>query len=230
MLCAQQTKAQEPNEAEALFLAAEKKLADADTVQITVKGSQNALQGKTKIEQTYKGTVLLAKANKARVDYSRAGPLGTVAYASVSNGGKMWTNLTGGGTKEGKPVVWRLENPENANALLTGVMTRAGLIDGEPLVLAIRMPNQEPLELTLDDLLTVHDFTMGKVEKVGDRKAQRIDYKLQYKSGFKRTVGATIWLDSETNLPLKRAGLGSTETYEIRLNGKIDAKMFALPK
>ena len=224
LLCALQANAQEPNEAEKHFRAMEKKLADADTVQITASGSQK-LGGKKKIEVPVRGTVLLAKGNKARVDFTSGsvGP-GSFVYASVSDGEMLLRKVKIGGIK-GENVS-RQENPKNANALLTGIISRAGLTHGASYLKL--GDNQAPPEL--DDLLPVSDFAMGKLEKVGKRMAQRIDYKLE-------KFDAQVWLDSETDLPLKRTIMSpdkiqyfSTETCEIRIDAKIEGKKFVLPK
>jgi len=66
-----------------------------------------------------------------------------------------------------------------------------------------------------------------------------IEYKLSYEKGPK--FSETIWLDVETNLPLRRIFSGKvekekiqfkiTETYaNITIDPKIEAKLFELPK
>ena len=88
----------------------------------------------------------------------------------------------------------------------------------------------------LDDMFKVSDFVLGKKEKVGEREAQVIDYKLVMDN--RDTAETTIWIDTETKLPLKRVlssknaneSLRITETYRIRVNGKIDGKKFELLK
>ena len=82
------------------------------------------------------------------------------------------------------------------------------------------------------ELDSLSDFSMGPKEKVGAREAQRIDYRIRFKSLMPlHTFATQVWLDSETNLPLRRVishetiDVRITETYEIRLNGKIDPKL-----
>jgi hypothetical protein len=108
-----------------------------------------------------------------------------------------------------------------------------------------RVRAEEPGEKEpgLDDLLNVSDFVLGKKEQVGEREAQVIDYKLVMDNGPPQVTESTIWLgtvwlDTETKLPLKRVlsfknaneSRRVTETYRIRINIKIDEKKFELPK
>ena len=105
--------------------------------------------------------------------------------------------------------------------------------DSDGRIVAHHVVEKEP---GLDDLFKVSDFVLGKTEKVGEREAQVIVYKLVMDN--RDTAETTIWLDTETKLPLKRVlsskidneSLRITETYEIHVNGKIDGKNFELPK
>ena len=86
------------------------------------------------------------------------------------------------------------------------------------------------------------DFELGKEDNVGTRRAQVITCKLIPKGlGEKKEVSftETLWLDLETNLPLKRVFSGDfggkkikfTETYDkFVLDPKVDAKVFELGK
>jgi len=85
-------------------------------------------------------------------------------------------------------------------------------------------------------------FKLGKKEKIGKRDTQVIEYKLTLentpKEAAKLALSEQLWLDVETNLPLKRVLTGKldkeftyTEIYsEFTLNPKVDAKLFELPK
>ncbi len=87
------------------------------------------------------------------------------------------------------------------------------------------------------ELLHVSGFTLGKKEKLNGRVAQIIEYELKF-SGFNDSVAVVVWVDTKTNLPLKRmesdkkdGKLDYTETYtKLTLGGKIDEKKFELPK
>jgi hypothetical protein len=219
---------QNPNEAEKLFRAAEKKLADAETVQIntTIAYKFITAAGKLKdIEVKRKGIALLAKGNKVRVDLTQprfpGGPLKPVLMSDGTQ--SEYAN----GTIEKTPL--------NANAILAGGFSRAGVVG----FLSMSKDRDDKTD-TLDKLLALSDFSLGKKEMIGGRQAQRIDYKFRFGFSLFQTEKhhAQVWLDSETNLPLKRVISGTfiadplhvTETYDIRLNSKIDEKMFVLPK
>jgi outer membrane lipoprotein-sorting protein len=88
----------------------------------------------------------------------------------------------------------------------------------------------------IEDLLPISEFKLGKKENLGKRATQKIEYTLTID---KEPFRVTLWLDPETNLPLKRqllVGKGKAqfqliENYaDYRINENIDAKEFALPK
>jgi outer membrane lipoprotein-sorting protein len=71
---------QDSNQAEKAFRASEKKLTEADTAQITVNATM-----KSGVQQfTMKGTLLLAKGNKARIDFTGDTPGGGFKLTSVT--------------------------------------------------------------------------------------------------------------------------------------------------
>jgi hypothetical protein len=90
-----------------------------------------------------------------------------------------------------------------------------------------------------DDEFAVSDFKLGKKEMVGGVETQAVDYALKYLSGEK-PAAATVWIDTKTNLPVKRVitmrplpdlTITITETYaKSVVDGKIDEKEFDLPK
>jgi hypothetical protein len=81
----------------------------------------------------------------------------------------------------------------------------------------------------------VSGFKLGPKEQVGGRETQRVDYTLGVK-GNDGAFAASVWIDLKAGLPVKRrVGEGGetvwySETYEVGLGGKLDAKMFELPK
>jgi len=86
----------------------------------------------------------------------------------------------------------------------------------------------------------VADFEAGAPTKVGGRDAKVISYRVLDLPGPGGSAGITftLWIDSETLLPLKRLlvaegpeGLVSvTELCHVQLDPNIDAGAFALPK
>jgi outer membrane lipoprotein-sorting protein len=204
------------NEAEKLFRAAEKKLIDADSLHLTAKGALTF----GKKEGDFKGVVWLAQGNKSRVDVTGELAGKPQKLAMGSDGAKM-----------------KLRNAKlydaakGANLMLCGSVSRAG---GLGVVLAF----ERSCKGAIEDWLTVANFSLGKAEKIGDREARGIHYTFTAKYlGVKKKFNAQLWLDSETHLPLKRIVNGSllekiqlTETYDVRLNTSVDAKLFELPK
>jgi outer membrane lipoprotein-sorting protein len=214
--------AQDANQAEKLFRSGEKKVSEADTVHISVDSTLDSSKGKAKL----KGTVSLAKGNKARVDLTGEFLDKPFKLLLVSDGTKSKAEISL--AKAGEPK----DTPKNFNALIAGGVSRMGVIGSVMMARSNKPGEKEP---ELDDQFKVSDFTLGKKEKVGGREAQIIDYKITME---RETINAQVWLDSETKLPLKRVltvAQGNdrgtiTEIYEVRVNGKIDAKKFELPK
>jgi hypothetical protein len=83
-------------------------------------------------------------------------------------------------------------------------------------------------------MFPVSGFKLGNKEKIGECEAQRLDYVLGVK-GKETTYHVTVWIDVKTELPVKRlvsdGGLPwFTETYEMKLDGKLDPKIFEIPR
>ena len=226
------TVSQNDNQAEKTFRASEKKLSESDTVQISFTSITNPDKKDVGIGFN-KGTILIAKGNKMRFDLIGdvpSQPGQTIKVVSISDGTKMATQVTKG-DDQGKVMVQ--DSPKTDSAMLAGVVSRAGVF-----TIGRAASGTDKNQGKLDDFITVADFSMGKKEKVGDRQAQRIDYKLTINIGIKETIDAQVWLDSKTHLPLKRVlsvkhgeeKVQVTETYDIHINDKIDASRFELPK
>jgi outer membrane lipoprotein-sorting protein len=210
------------NQAEKLFRESEKRLAEADQAQITIESTLEGTPEKGRV----KGTLLLAKGNKASLVVQGNLRGEKFNLSAVSDGTKMKMEMAMLKPQEAQ------NTPKNFNAMIVGSFSRVGMLPG------FRTTTQQTGEKEpgLDDLYKVSEFVLGKKEKVGEREAQVIDYKLVMDN--RDTAETTIWLDTETKLPLKRVltskngneSLRVTETYRIRINGKIDGKKFELPK
>ncbi len=89
----------------------------------------------------------------------------------------------------------------------------------------------------LAGLFKMSDFKLAGQKKIGERNTHVIQYTVKTK-GDTNVLSMNIWLDAQTNLPVKLAIKGGpsditdvTETYsEFTLDGKVDAKLFELPK
>jgi outer membrane lipoprotein-sorting protein len=65
------------------------------------------------------------------------------------------------------------------------------------------------------DQVVPKEIKLRKMEKVGDKNAQVLEYAMEYKGkGPAPAIACKIWFDPETNLPLKR-------TLEIRVKGDV---------
>jgi len=70
-------------------------------------------------------------------------------------------------------------------------------------------------------------------EMVGKREAQVVQYQIENKI-IGNLAEASVWIDTKTQLPLKRAEAGkkqrSTETYGVfTVDSKLDGKLFDIP-
>jgi outer membrane lipoprotein-sorting protein len=216
--------AAEPNEAEKLFREMDKKVTSAKSLECTfeakVEGGKEA--------GTIKGSLMLTEGNKSRLEMSFEHSGKTDKETMVSDGTKM-------GPLSDKTPKGRQDAPKWLNDAYRGALGRSGLT--VPLMFITRV-GEQPKEFKADDEFKVSDFKLGKKEKVGDQEAQAIQYKLAIKE-FPEPLTATVWIDTKTNLPLKREitakkgdeKLTVTETYSaLKIDPKIDPKKFEFPK
>jgi hypothetical protein len=216
--------AQDANQAEKLFRAAEKKIAEADTAHLKSDGVLDVGKG---IKLEYKVNTWTAKGNKAHIEDIAISAGQEFKSGRVSDGETWWEKPLD--AKSAK----RNKIPANFNATLLGLSARSGVSLGYAWI--------ETAGFKGDDLLAqikASGFSLGDKETVGPRgkgrEAQIVNYQLTYND--QRFTGK-VWLDVETNLPLKRivsaddkSGQSWTENCEIRLNEKVDPKMFERPK
>jgi outer membrane lipoprotein-sorting protein len=225
-------------EAEKLFRDMEKKITSAKAIEIDFTYQ---LEGKTT-----KGTLLLTNDNKARLQVSGHfyfGVKGNARFELVSDGRRLKTKgarllistigrpyVEPGGQTEGK-------TPKSFHALLAVTLSRGGIgatILGLPYLVGADDDIDPDKE---DSRMTVHDFEAVGAEKVGERPAKVVRYR--FGKGGNDDPKVAVWIDAESGLPLKRVFLGGpegekiriSESYsEIKLNPKVDAKAFELPK
>jgi outer membrane lipoprotein-sorting protein len=219
---------EDANEAETIFRAMVKKLADAKTVQISEQG---VLESDRVVAKT-KGTIMLAQGNKARVrievEYPKAG---TSVDLIVSDGSKLWAETSNplGDKKEDRTTA-----PKHLNALILGATARMGIFPGANAARPVKPDFKWP---AIERLFHVSDFVMGKKGKIGNREVQEIAYKLRVDKQ-EPFHSVSLWLDAESKLPVKRTLTISdakvtvrfTQDYQVDLNVKIDAQQFVVPK
>jgi len=207
---------QEKNEAEDLFKKMEEKLAKAKTVQLKLSGEMQPM----KLGLT--GELLFDEAGKLRMELEgKAGP-DLMKALMLSDGKKL--RLESNDKKDPK----QFEVPETLGKLARACFARAGFVGTLD-----ALDNDRDVKLEPDAQFAPKEFKLGAKEKVGEREAQAVDYKLA-KEGHPESV-VTVWIDKETLLPLKRTvkmgGMALTETYSgLKLDEKIDAAKFELPK
>jgi hypothetical protein len=153
----------------------------------------------------------------------KGGEKNEVVHLRISDGAQAVLVVEGNNDKP-KPK----KTPKNLIPKYRTFLARSGVL------LALLPPSFGNEENDFRERLLVSDFKLGNKEKIGERVTQRIDYLLSFK-GQKTTCPVTLWIDLKTGLPVKRlvsdGGLPwFTETYELTLDGKLDPKMFELPK
>jgi outer membrane lipoprotein-sorting protein len=224
-------------EAERLFRAMEKKIKDAKAFEVAFTYQ---LEGKTT-----KGSLLLTNDNKTRLQLSGPFYFGLKSNAKfelVSDGKQFKTKgaklviATNGqagfdvdGQSEGKIG-------KQFHALHAVILSRGGI---GAIVLGLPYFLGEDRDIDPDQpesKMTVYDFKASAAEKVGERQAKVLHYR--FGKGGNDDAEMTLWIDAETGLPLKRVlalpkgdKIRITENYsQFKLNPKVEAKAFELPK
>jgi outer membrane lipoprotein-sorting protein len=206
---------QPPQDAEKLYNDMAGQLQKAATLEVSFTARA---EGAKKAD--LKGVVKLAAGNKALTVVE--GELGGKPFrvTVVSDGTNQQTRAGGGDAIE-RPT------PPTYNALLTAIVERLGAFN-----LLLLRADDDPAKLRAN--FTPGNFKLGKVEMVGGRPAQAIEY--QITSEKSPPMQVTLWLDAKTNLPLRRVTrLGAdallTEDYAtFRVNVPLEAGTFDLPK
>ena len=205
---------QEKNEAEELFKKMEEKIAKARTAQARVTGEL----GPTGIAIT--ATCWLGEGKEARVDLEGRIGGGVLKSNLISDGKKVRLEAPG---KD--PALF--DAPEHLGRLSRTFLTRNGIMGMFDMAFESKSIRAESAPNT-----RMTDIASGAREKVGDREALEVRYRL---GGGKDPDRVSVWIDVATHLPLKRVvkqgDTNLTVTYsEFKLNEKIDAAKFELPK
>jgi outer membrane lipoprotein-sorting protein len=210
----------EPNEAEKLFRQMETKLAKAKTVDCAYEARVEADEA-----VTMKGTLLLGEGNKFRweVNFESGGM--KEKFTWVGDGAKMTVILNG----DAKP-------PEDVDKE-GGVFWRAAV--ARTTMISFFWDHW----WADDEYLQLSAFKLRKKEMIDKQEVQVVQYTLTLKKAKEEKVEVSVWIDTKTQLPLKRVLTGSmpgsmlgkkmtiTETYtKFEIDGKIDPKQFELPK
>lgn len=207
--------AQEKTEAETLFRKMEEKILKAKTLRAKLAG---ALEEQ---KFTITGELLFDEGSKARIEIE--GKSGEeVRTAVVISDGKK---LRFASNEKSEADVFDV--PESFGKLMRISFARSGALS------ALEFADRESRAKTDPEAAyVVTGFKMEAKEKVGDREAQSVSYTVTRKG---RDAAATVWIDVETHLPLKRVlkvdKVTLTETYtDAKVDEKIDAAKFEIPK
>jgi outer membrane lipoprotein-sorting protein len=218
--------AQGGDEAEKLFRAVEARLSKARTVRLAFR--VDTYLGREKGMLT--GTLLLAAGNKARLRVKGA-ILGKDLDAELVSDGARMRALD---QPSAKPL--EAPAPKHLNEIVTAALSRSGLFLNLDL-LSKQLDRTDGGQLNPADLFPVSDLKLGRKENLMGREAQILTYAVRYDA--KRKLNATVWIDTQTGLPLKRVMTPQegqskeqiTETYtDVKLNEKLDPKQFELSK
>jgi outer membrane lipoprotein-sorting protein len=148
-------------------------------------------------------------------------------FTIVGDGTKMW--LVGKSAKEAKYY------PKWMGEFVRAAVARSGLM----VHFILESEGPADPDMKLDEKIPVTDFRLGKKEMVGKQEAQVVQHTLTLKLPKEVKAEVTVWIDTKTQLPLKRVFTTTaegkkvtvTETYtKVELDGKIDPKQFELPK
>jgi outer membrane lipoprotein-sorting protein len=204
-------------EAEKLYRAMEKKILAAPSLVVEFN-SQHTVDDKSEPSKfTVKGTISIAAGNKTRLD---------LESELFQLGGKtlIVTNGKSKSAKVGNLVFVEGPFPPEGE-VLRALIARFGA--------AAAALEKEIATADLDKDYPVKNFKLGAKELVDKREAQVVQYQIQNKI-IGNLTEMSVWIDTETQLPLKRAEDGkkqkSTETYGVfTVDSKLDDKLFDVP-
>jgi outer membrane lipoprotein-sorting protein len=217
--------------AKQLFQQMENRLAKAKTLQCTFEiDDEFSAPGDPKTTRLLEGSLFLAGGNRVRQEIKERTVGRPMFKLLVSDGTRWWWH-----DKGSPPHLVNKKLGDNLNADFATALARSGLS-----LPTLPLPPVETADAK--ERFPVSGFRLGTKEKVGEREAQRLEYRLPIKgqdgpAGEKIFFSVTVWLDPGTSLPIKRVitqtvlGMKTTETYRtLVLNGEIEAKKFELPK
>lgn len=213
--------------AEAQFKKMEQAVLKAKTLQSDLTVTAGAAK---ETFMDLKGRIAIAQGAKIRLELEGEVRKEKDKMTMVSDGNEM---IMGSSNRPGKAQ----KTEKHLTEITMASIARSG-ITAALFFTAQRSDEKEAEEFSIDKMLIVSDFKLGKKEAIDGKEAQAIEYKLKVKSQ-KETMDVTVWIDVKSGLPVKRVATATegemkftiTETYaKLTLDGKIDDKEFALPK
>jgi len=210
----------QPNGAEKLYRGMEKIIRDAKSLKMGFEIGVDLDKETSKM----RGAVSVAQGNKARLEVTATAGGKERAMTVIADGKQAVVVETDTPKAEPKPV------ESNFSQTRPQILARGGVFATIEIG-----PSTENFDI--DKVMAISDFKLGKKEKIGVRETQAVECTLKPDNG--QVAQMTVWLDTQSNLPLKRvvtvAGekgvFRVTEVYtEITINPKFDSKLFELPK
>ncbi len=220
-----------PVTADEWFQQMEAKLVNAETVQCKWR----SVMGTEIIEI---GDLYMQQPNQFRLErlWTYTQQKRQETHKLICDGKQMFAGLF----QNGKPVddlasVDKVRPPLRKNLLICA--SRPGLM--VPFLPIPDAPKgKNPFEAQdAKEVYPVNNFRLGKDIKMGDQTIKVLHYDCEVPA-LRETFKVTVWMDSDTNLPLKRElGVGNqivrfiTETYsDWVIGGKIDPDRFEVPE
>jgi outer membrane lipoprotein-sorting protein len=217
------------NEAEKLFRAMEKKIRSAKSLQLTFAGE---LTGDG-VKVTFKGTAYLAAGDKLRLEADNNLLGKDEKMLLISDGTSMYA-------KAGDKVDPKPQPPEpGLYEKASSMIPRLGMTGAFYLFVEFSASTDPPKKkeaFVIETKLPVKDFKLGPKEKVGQRDAQVVEYTIDL-GGKPAKIAVSI--DVQSQMPLKFVVVAEeagkqvfrlVETISVTVDGKLDSKLFEIPK
>jgi len=217
-------------DAEKHIVAMEKKLAGAKSLRVSFEAKVEGLPSFGNL----KATLALAEGNKLHLDGAFVNEDETNKWKLVSNGMRI---------KAQGSIVKGVRAGEGFGKAPSDKLTdnyRSCLAHGGYLMVGFYISSVKPKEIW--PVFRASDFKSKGKEKIGKREAHVVVCKLTPMQKVEKDRvrwSETVWLDAQTNLPLKRVVTYTfdgkkatfTETYkEFAVDPKLDPDIFVLPK
>jgi outer membrane lipoprotein-sorting protein len=214
-----------------LFRAMEKKIRSAKSLHLEFE-ADFAGDGR---QVVMKGTVYHAVGNKGRMEIETNLIDKQDQWLFVSDGKSLYSKVDGIVKIDSKPA-----GLNDVDRSTPGLIARVGVVGG--MFIAASDPVAQAAEkkqpFDIDKTALVKNFWLGMKLKVDQREVQVVEYQIVLQSG-KEPLKASVWIDTQTQMPLKRTLTGKvlggemsiTETYSaFTVDGKLDPKLFEIPK
>jgi outer membrane lipoprotein-sorting protein len=208
-------------EAEKLYRAMEKKVRGAKTLHVVFEAEMQTQA----FAFSFEGTIDFALGNKCRVRQSMDFAGNAFEELLISDDKQLYTK--DGDSEKIDPQASQIKHLDK---LVPGIMAPVGAGG----LTFLRSSDNKQKNFDLDKDVSVKNFKLGAKEMVGKASAQVVTYDIDVKGN---TVKASVWIDTQTQLPLKRVltieeggkTLRITESSTLTLDEKLDPKLFEIP-